>query len=285
MWIGKVPTFRLVGFAVLLVLFAGKARAAHLEPETVSAFDQYVRVTEARMDDDLQKGRFLYVDDLPAEKRARECANVRGGQLFVQSVHAKEKGQPISIPSGLLYDWVGIVFIPGAKLSQVMDVLEDYDHQQQIYKPDIRQSKLLERDGKDAKVYMQFYSKTIITVVINGNFDANYSVISPTRAIGESYSTRIAEVKNPDKPNERELPVGDDHGYLWRLRSYWRVEEADGGVYVQVESIGLSRSLPVLFAWLKPFLETIPEGYLSRVLKSTRVAVQMEMGETARVNP
>jgi hypothetical protein len=99
--------------------------------------------------------------------------------------------------------------------------------------------------------------------------------------MGESYSTRIAEVKNPDRPNERELPVGDDHGYLWRLRSYWRVEESNGGVYVQVESLGLSRSVPVLFAWLKPFLETIPEGYLSRVLKSTRIAVQSEIDGAA----
>ena len=60
----------------------------------------------------------------------------------------------------------------------------------------------------------------------------------------QSYSTRIAEVENAGKSNERELPVGNDHGYIWRLYSYWRIEEKDSGVYVQGESIGLSRTIP-----------------------------------------
>jgi hypothetical protein len=60
----------------------------------------------------------------------------------------------------------------------------------------------------------------------------------PRTALSQSYSTRIAEVEDPDKPNEHELPVGHDHGYVWRLDNYWRIEEKDGGAYVQVESVG-----------------------------------------------
>jgi len=37
-----------------------------------------------------------------------------------------------------------------------------------------------------------------------------------------SYSTRIAEVEDAGTPEERERQVGDDHGYLWRLYTYWR---------------------------------------------------------------
>jgi hypothetical protein len=37
--------------------------------------------------------------------------------------------------------------------------------------------------------------------------------------------------------------VGDDAGYLWRLNAYWRFTERDGGVVVECETVGLSRSL------------------------------------------
>jgi hypothetical protein len=167
-----------------------------------------------------------------------------------------------------------VVFIPGATISQVADVLQDYDHQQNIYKPDVRKSKLLERNGIEARAFMQFYSKTVVTVVLNANFDTFYMLLSGTRAESRSYSTRVAEVKNADTPNEHELPVGNDHGYLWRINSYWRIEEKEGGAYVQVESLGLSRPIPAILVWFaRPYLRSIPVGYLSRLLNNTRKAV------------
>jgi hypothetical protein len=42
-----------------------------------------------------------------------------------------------------------------------------------------------------------------------------------------------------------------------------RFEEKDGGVYVQVESIGLSRAVPAIIGWLvNPLLRSIPRGTL-----------------------
>jgi hypothetical protein len=106
------------------------------------------------------------------------------------------------------------------------------------------------------------------------NFDVRYAMPGPTRAVSQSYSTRIAEVENPDEPNEHELPVGNDHGYLWRLDNYWRVEEKDGGAYVQVESIALTRRIPTLVAWLvNPLVRSIPRSVLSSLLTATREAV------------
>jgi len=82
-------------------------------------------------------------------------------------------------------------------------------------------------------------------------------------------------LRNPDKPNEHELPVGSDHGYLWRLDSYWSIEEKDGGAYVQVESIALTRSIPPLVAWLvNPLVRSIPRSVLSNLLTATREAVR-----------
>jgi hypothetical protein len=90
-----------------------------------------------------------------------------------------------------------------------------------------------------------------------------------------SRSTRIAEVENPDSPNEHEKTVGNDHGYMWRLYTYWRIEEKDGGVYVQNESVSLSRTVPALLALVvNPLVKSIPRNVLIHLLTDTRNAVE-----------
>ena len=105
-------------------------------------------------------------------------------------------------------------------------------------------------NGNEFKVYLQLYRKSLVTVVVNVNLDIQYTLIESSRAMSRSYSTRIAELENAGKPEEHELPVGKDHGYIWRLYSYWRIEEKDDGVYLQVESVALSRGIPWVLAWL-----------------------------------
>jgi len=170
---------------------------------------------------------------------------------------------------------VGAAFIPGASIPQILTVLQDYDNHKNVYKPDVRQSKLLEHSGTQFKIYLQLQRKLLVTVVVDANFDVQYTLLGTTRATSKTYSTRIAEVANPGKADQHELPVGSDHGYLWRLYSYWRIEEKDAGAYIEVESVGLSRSVPWVLAWLvNPLLESIPRGVLSDLLVATRRAVR-----------
>ena len=245
-----------------------------MKPETAAAFDRYIRATEAEHAADLSKGVFLVIDGLPDPARKEAYARLRQGQLYIEPLHTKENGHPIPIRGGLVHHWVGAIFIPGARLSEVLAVLQNYDNQKNIYKPYVRRSKLLEHNGNKYRIYLQFYHKSIATVVINANFDVDYATPGPTRAMSQAYSTRIAEVENPDKRNEHELPVGNDHGYLWRLDNYWRVEEKDGGAYVQVESVALTRSIPAVAAWLiNPLVRSIPRSVLSSLLTATREAV------------
>ena len=164
-----------------------------------------------------------------------------------------------------------MVFVPDATLSQTVAVLQDYDNHEKIYKPDVRRSRLLEHDGDKSKIYLQFYHKSLVTVVLNANFDVVYTEFSGTRSTIKSRSTRIAEVTNSGKPDEHELPVGQGHGYMWRLDTYWRVEEKDGGVYVQNETIALTRRVPAVLAWLiNPLVRSIPRAVLTNLLNATR---------------
>jgi len=267
---------RKVNFCVITAFFLllGSARAAVLKPETAAAFDQYIRLTEEQQAADLRKGRFFIIDRLPDASRQQMYARLRAGEIYIEQLQTKDDGKPIHIPGGMIHHWVGVMFIPRATLAQVAAVLQDYDHHKDIYAPDVRQSKLLDREVDEARIFYQFYRKTIVTVVLDANFDVHFATDGPTRAMSRSYSTRIVEVENFGTPQQRELPAGNDHGYLWRLDSYWRIEEKDGGAYVQMEWIGLTRNIPFLFAWLvNPLTRSIPRSVLSNLLTATRKAV------------
>ncbi len=260
---------------LLVVGLVTWAQASELKPNTAAAFDHYISVTEARHADDLGNGHFLIIDGLSDASRQEAYGRVRRGEIYIEQLHLKEDGRSIPIPSGLVHHWAGLIFIPRGTLPRVLAVLRDYDNHNQIYKPDVRRSQLLETRGNQSKVYLQFCRKSIVTVVINANFDVYYTILGPTRAVIQSSSTRIAEVEDADTANERELPVGNDHGYVWRLSNYWRIEQKDGGTYLQVESVGLSRTIPVMFAFLvNPLIKNIPRSLLSNVLNATRRAVQ-----------
>jgi hypothetical protein len=70
------------------------------------------------------------------------------------------------------------------------------------------------------------------------------------------------------------MPVGNDHGFLWRLDSYWRFEERDGGVYIECEAISLTRDIPTGLAWLiEPIIRQLPQESLVNTLRATRNAV------------
>jgi hypothetical protein len=246
---------RLLTFLVLLCSAVPSARAADLRPETVAAFDRYVRLTEQRMRRDTY-------DTLATRGR---------GDLFIEPVVTREQGKEIDVPGGLIHHWVGGVFVPGATVDQAVALLQDYDRHARIYHPTVERSKVLGRDGDTFKVYLRFMMKKVITVVVNSEHEARFTREGPDRARSRIVSTRIAEVEDPGTPSEREQPVGRDGGYLWRLNTYWRFLERDNGVYVECESITLTRGIPAGFGWLiRPFVTSIPRESLTFTLERTR---------------
>jgi hypothetical protein len=256
---------------LLLVIGAAPASPAELRAQTVAAFDRYVQATEQRMKTDPQ---FLWVDNLPASQQRAVLEALRRGELVIDRLTTRQSGKEIDIPDGMVHHWVGVVFIPGATLDKAVALLQDYDHHSQIYAPNVAASKLLSREGNNFRVYLRFMMKKVITVVVNTEHDARFTRDAPNRASSRIYSTRIAEVESPGTPSEREKPVGNDGGYLWRLYSYWRVLERDGGTYVQCESISLTRDIPMGFGWLvRPFVTSIPRESLEFTLTTTRTVL------------
>jgi len=243
---------------------------AKVTPAATAAFDRYIELTEARMKGDLDPARFLQIDTKPEIK-----AKVRAGETRIQSSVARDNGKPINVPDGLIQDWVGAIFIPGASIQQVKAVLQDYDNYKVFYKPEVTESRVVNhtRDGYD--VFLRLFKKQVITVVLNTNYHVRYGMLDPQRMYVNSRSTRIAQASDSKHPEAHEDPIGNDGGYLWRLNSYWRFEAADGGVYAECEAISLSRDVPALVGWaIKGFIEKFPKESMRNTLAGTKAAVE-----------
>jgi hypothetical protein len=204
---------RFVAGVIVLALLTATLAAADLQPQTVAAFDRYVRATEAQMVPE----PFLRVDGLSDVDRRAALAKLTRGEVYIGRLSTREAGKAIDVPDGLIHHWLGVVFVPGATLGQAVDLMQDYDRHAEIFKPAIARSRLVSRDGDVFRVELRFSMKKVITVVVNTENEARFTRLGSDRAQSRIYSLRIAEVADPGTPQERERPVGRDGGYLWRL--------------------------------------------------------------------
>ena len=267
--------------AILLALHLPKPHSTaisnvELKPETTQAFNRYARLTEARINWEVSHAEsFLYVDRLAPDQRSEARAALRRGEMFMERLETLDaSGEKIQAPQAIIHHWLGTIFVSGASLRQTLELMEDYNHHQDVYKPEVMRSQILRRQGNDFKIYYRLQKKKVITATLNTNHDVHYHPVDSTRWYSRSYSSRIAEVVNADTPDEHEKPVGHDGGFLWRINSYWKFEEKDGGVYIECESISLTRDIPAGLGWLiKPFVTSIPKESLEMTMGATRAAL------------
>jgi hypothetical protein len=277
----RFPAGRRSGYQSLFLLLAVATCAStlsaglpELRAEALRGFREYVAKAEARNQASLRQGDFLWVDDLSEQERNSHFAKLKQGEVVMQRVTGDAGEKAAEVPGGMIHDWRGIVFVPGAKLDQVLAVLQDYNDHATIYAPDVERSKIEAHDGDHFRVFMRFRRHKVVTVVLNTEQDITYFRDSPTQAHSRSTAIRIREVVNPGTQEEREKTPGEDNGFLWQMETWWRMEERDGGVYVQNEAISLTRDIPTGLGWLiEPFVISIPKETLEFTLGATRKAV------------
>lgn len=250
------------------------ANAADLKPETIAAYKHYLQITEANIDAELARGEpYLWIDSMPTSRRDGEYAELRKGNLVIERLETLDHAKTIPVPGGLVHHWIGTVFIPGATLAQTLDFMQDYNHKQDYFRPDIQRSKILRRDGDDFLVNLRFYKKKLITTVIDTDHQVHYHVVDSTRAWSRSHTTRIQEVEDPGETTERLEPQGQDRGFLWSMETYWRFQEKDGGTYVECQSLSLTRDIPTGVGWMVgPFVTSVPRESLTFTLVTARSA-------------
>jgi hypothetical protein len=268
--------------AILVSLALGPAaEAADLKPATLAAFDRYVKATEQRIAGETSgHGPFIFVDGMAERDRREALDQLRRGDVVVERLTTLEGGKKVKIDDGLIHHWVGVVFVPGATVGAAVDLLQDYDAHARIYSPAIQASRILSRDGDRFTVFLRFYMKKVIAATVNTENLAVFERPAPDRAYSSLHSTRVAEVEDPGTPEERERPVGHDSGFVWRLNTYWRFLERDGGAYIQCESVSLSRDIPFGLSWIiKPFITQVPRDTLTYTLARTRDTLIRQEGQ------
>ena len=260
------------GLSLLVLLAASAASAADLKPSTIAAFARYERVAEADMQRDLASpDRFLRALPADAAKRRAVLEQLQRGEVVVERLTALDGGRRIEIPDGLGHHWIGVVFVPGVRVDTAVTMMQAYDRHAEFFRPNIVRSQTLERDGDRIRLYLRFFFKKVISVTVNTESVAEFTRHAPDRVSSAIRSTRVAEVEEPDTPRERERPVGHDGGFLWRLNSYWRFLEQDGGTYIECESLTLTRGIPMGFGWLiDPFVTSIPRETVALTLAAAR---------------
>jgi len=246
---------------------AQTAKPVQLKAQTVMAFEAFVREAEAGMEQTLKGASFLWSD-----ATAERAKQVGGGLVVAQFWSGKG---PAKVLDGLIHDWIGTAFVPGTTVGDTLALVQDYDNHKNIYQPEVIASKLVSRRENDFQIYLRLLKKKILTVVLDTDHDVQYRSLDRKRWTCRSYTTRIAEVENAGTPQESVLPPDTGFGFLWRLYSYWRFQERDGGVFVECRAISLTRDVPFGLGWvIEPIIQKLPKESLVNTLVATRTALQ-----------
>ncbi len=258
-------TIPIAAAAVLLALAAVlPLRAAEPTAAATAGFDAYVSTIEARLAVQHNSANYLA---LPADTQS-----LRSGQPLIETLAPASA----SLPAAMLHHWRGTAFVPGATAAAFDRLMRAYDAYPRIYSPQVLSARILSRNADRYQIAMRVAQKHVLTVVMDTDYNVTFSQPGPRRIATVSHSTHIAEIDSPGTARERALTPAESHGFLWRLNTYWSAEERDGGLYIQIESVTLSRSIPTGLGWaIGPFVESVPRDSLEFTLTATRNALKL----------
>jgi hypothetical protein len=252
--------------AVLILCGVTLSYAAELKPATLQGWNTYVRTVTSSMEQRANGTQpFLMVDESPDMKK-----RVFAGEAVVDS-HPHDK-----IRDGLIHHWIGAIYFPGATIDQVTAVLDDYDHYKDIYTPMIMKSKCVERNDCVLKVNLLLVGKAAGVVgAVDTDDEVQTVKLGSDKIYSISTSIRSQEISDYGKPNEKLLAQDQGPGYVWRTFGITRLQQRDGGVYYETETITLSRGIPWEFRWLiEPVTERLPRSIMTQTLNDLREAMK-----------
>ena len=218
----------------------------HLSSATNSAFDEYIKAAEAKL-----------------SGNARTAA--KGNEI---EVSAGEGTSPRDVE--LIHDWVAGTLVRGAKPEKALAMFQNYAKYKDVFAPEVVDSKLLDHDGSTWHAFLRLKRKSVLTVVLDTEYQIEYKPLSDGKWAILSRSTRISEVEGG-----KALPAGTGQGFLWRLNSYWLIEPRPEGLYLECRAVSLSRDIPNGLGWMiRPMVSSVPRESLQSTLEAARKALQ-----------
>jgi hypothetical protein len=255
--------------AALLAAAAGVAAGEEPTAAAQAGFDAYVHKVETRLNESRLDREHRRPDTylVPVDWQ-----RVRVGGPVVEELTAKKEA---ALPGALIHDWRGTAFAPGATAADFERVLRDFAAYPKEFAPQVLEAHVLAASGDHAQVLLRVWQQHVLTVVLDTTYDVAYARGEPREGPAHgtitSCSTRVAEIG----AKGRVLSASEEHGYLWRMNTYWSYEERDGGVYMQIESVSLTRSIPTGLGWaVGPFVESVPRESIDFTLRAVLAALK-----------
>jgi len=262
---------RLVAWAGMLGLLApacGICRAEQPSRAAVAGFSEYVGALEARLASQHGENAGHVVVSGPAGQTE---TRLRRGELVIENLTPSKT----DLPGAMLHHWRSTAFLEGATAADFERLMRDFAAYPRIYAPQVVSAKVLSQIGDRYQATMRVKQKHVITVVLDTTYDIEFGRFNARRCWSTSRSTHVDEIDDAGTKNERVLNAADQHGFLWRLNTYWTVEERAGGLYMQIESVSLTRAIPAGLGWaIGPFVESVPQESLEFTLRATRDALR-----------
>ena len=250
-------------FTALLTVASGSA-SAQPSPGAVAAFGSYT----GRLEGHFTVQHWSPVASLGLQDEAR----LRRGELIVNRLTPSAGDR---LPGALLHDWSGTAFVPGAKVEDFQRLMENYSAYPQVFSPQVLRARVLERQGDQFQVVLRVRQHHVITVVLDITSNVHFVRLDARHGYSISRSTSVAEIADGHA-----LSPDASHGFLWRMNTYWSYEERDGGLYMRIESVSLTRSIPRGLGWaVGPFVESIPRESLEFTLRSVCNALRTQGGQ------
>jgi len=256
---------------IAIVLTAGAAqvtRAADLQPATLTAWNAYVEEADSHAQERASGHlRFFWMDESPDR-----ASRVRRGEVAVAPVVGRGSED---VPHGLIHDWIGAIFIPGATIDRVLAVVHDYDNYERMYRPIVTSSNTLACAGDRQEFEMVWQRKILfVSAAMQGHYQAHDIMLDAHRGYSVAEAVEVREIERFGHADQRLLAPGAGNGFIWRIRSIARYEERDGGVYLELEAMALTRDIPSSLAWMiDPVVNHLSVNSLTATLHQTRDAV------------
>ena len=269
-WIEDSRTsFQTVRLLIWLVILAPWS-AGLCEAPTASAtaeFQSYAGKVEARLLEQHRSGNGFVAN---IASNGKIDTRLLKGELIIEKLTPEKEAE---LPGAMLHDWRGTAFIRGATVADFERLMKDYEAYPQIFSPQVMEAKILKKEeGGDPHhftVLMRVRQHHVITVVLDTTYDVNFGQLDAQHVYSISRSTHISEISSAGTAKEHALSGGEEHGFLWHLNTYWSCEQRDGGIYVQIESVSLTRSIPTGLGWvIRPFVESVPRESLEFTLRA-----------------
>ena len=258
-------SFSLLPLWASLAVLPVPASAEEPAPAAVATFNAVAARVEARLATQ-HESRAAFLDSVLLDPG--NLRRLRHGELIVEQLTPSADAP---LPGAMLHHWRATAFVPGATSASFTRLMQDFAAYPRIYAPQVLTATVLARQGDRYDVRMRVRQRHLLTVILDTTYAVSFGELDAQHRYSASHSTSITEIDS----SGRAVSPADEHGFLWRQNTYWSCEERDGGLYLQIESVSLTRSIPTGLGWaVGPFVESVPRDSLTFTLQATKAALQ-----------